>query len=310
MKKILLLLLFPAIGISQESNLDWILAHMKGKSIESYTILNLYDNLPQNLSYTASDNVLIRTKKGSETYSYLNLLSKKSTLKSMATNVHEICHGLTGMYFFNEMDSNYIAHDSNNITSYFFISEDIIYVSIFRGDVFPSSVLKNLIPESLITSRYETYILGDSSTQEEGIIGLLDELNAYYHGTKFSFDMLPIYKTVYPDNYLNEWVMGLQSTMTAYYEFDFWIKEYLLHAKINYPELFSEIIKKGSALDIFISIREKYKTLISKYSEYVKVESGKIKYYYDTEFWDSDYYKLIDRLKTDKYNSINNLLSF
>ena len=170
--------------------------------------------------------------------------------------------------------------------------------------------MKNLIPESLITSRYETYILGDSSTQEEGIIGLLDELNAYYHGTKFSFDMLPIYKTVYPDNYLNEWVMGLQSTMTAYYEFDFWIKEYLLHAKINYPELFSEIIKKGSALDIFISIREKYKTLISKYSESVKVESGKIKYYYDTEFWDSDYYKLIDRLKTDKYNSINNLLSF
>ena len=126
MKKIILLLLFPAIGISQESNLNWILAHMKDNSIESYTILNLYDNLPQNLSYTASDNVLIRTTKGSETYSYLDLLSKKSTLKSMATNVHEICHGLTGMYFFNEMDSNYIAHDSNNITSYFFISEDII----------------------------------------------------------------------------------------------------------------------------------------------------------------------------------------
>ncbi len=33
--------------------------------------------------------------------------------------------------------------------------------------------------------------------------------------------MLPIYKQIYPNDYLMEWVMDLQSKMTAYHEFDF-----------------------------------------------------------------------------------------
>lgn len=308
MRKLFLLLFTTALGFGQEDNLDWILAQMMNNSIESYNILKLYNDLPNELSYTTHDGTEISTKKSSGTYSYLDLSSKENILKSMSVNIHEICHGITSLYFFKEMKSNSLPHDFKDIRSYFYISDKNNYISIFKGKVFPSSELANIIPEALITSRYETYIKGDSSTQVDGIIGLLDEFNAYYHSSKFSFDMLPIYKEMYTNNYLMEWVMDLQSKMTAYHEFDFWIKEYILHAKIYYPELYQEIIKKDSAFQIFKDIRKKYKNLISKYSSVVKNEKVKMKYYYDTEFWKDDYFRLIKRLSNKKYDFINNLI--
>jgi hypothetical protein len=308
MRKLFLLLFTTALGFGQQDNLDWILAQMMNNSIESNNILKLYNDLPNELSYTTHDGTEISTKKSSGTYSYLDLSSKENILKSMSVNIHEICHGITSLYFFKEMKSNYLPHDFKDIRSYFYISDKNNYISIFKGKVFPSSELANIIPEALVTSRYETYIKGDSSTQVDGIIGLLDEFNAYYHSSKFSFDMLPIYKEIYPSDYLMEWVMELQSEMTAYHEFDFWIKEYILHSKIYYPELYYEIMKKDSAFQIYKDIRKKYKNLISKYSSVVENEKVKMNYYYSTEFWEDDYFRLINRLSNKRYDFINNLI--
>jgi hypothetical protein len=310
MKKLLytLALLISFVSYSQESNLDWILTKMKNNSTEAYNILKMYSDLPQKLSYASPGGSVTSTTKSSDAYFYLDLSSKKTTLNSMGTNVHEICHGLTSSYFYKEMKTNHVPHDFRDIGSYFYISEEIDYVSVFKGKVFPSSDLQNVIPKSLITSRYDTYILGNNSTQGEGLIGLLNEFNAYYHGSKFDFDMLSVYKEIYPNDYLNEWVMNLQSEMTAFYEFDLWIKEYLIHAKYNYPSLYTVITDNSSVIDIYKAIHKKYKLLIEKYSSVVNFEKTKMKYNYKTEFWQDDYFKLIKELSNPKFDFINSLL--
>ena len=208
-EKITLILFIFSTAVSQESNLDWILYHMMKKSPESYKIFKLYNDLPQELSYTIGNSTTTTTKYIDE-YFFLDLSSKISTLRSMSTNIHEVFHGLSHVYFFEKMKTNYVPHDFQDITTYFYITDEIDYVSVFKGEVFPSSELDKVIPKSLITFRYDTYITGNSSTQDEGIIGLLNEFNAYYHDSKFTFDMLPIYKTIFPDDYLMEWVMDLQ----------------------------------------------------------------------------------------------------
>ena len=289
MKKLLSILFIYSTAVGQESNLDWILSHMMNKSPESYKIFKLYNDLPQELSYTIGNSTTTTTKYIDE-YFFLDLSSKISTLRSMSTNIHEVFHGLSHVYFFEKMKTNYVPHDFKDITTYFYITDDIDYVSVFKGEVFPSSELDKVIPKSLITFRYDTYITGNSSTQDEGIIGLLNEFNAYYHDSKFTFDMLPIYKTIFPDDYLMEWVMDLQSVMTAFYEFDFWIKEYILHAKLNFQSLYFEIMKKDSAFKIYKDIHNNYNYLISKYSDAVKLEKMKMEYTYDTEFWEDDYF--------------------
>ena len=308
MKKLLLILFIYSTAVAQESNLDWILSHMMKKSPESYKIFKLYNDLPQELSYTIGNSTTTTTKYIDE-YFFLDLSSKISTLRSMSTNIHEVFHGLSHVYFFEKMKTNYVPHDFQDITTYFYITDEIDYVSVFKGEVFPSSELDKVIPKSLITFRYDTYITGSSSTQGEGIIGLLNEFNAYYHDSKFTFDMLPIYKTIFPDNYLMEWVMDLQSVMTAFYEFDFWIKEYILHAKLNFQSLYFEIMKKDSAFKIYKDIHKNYNNLISKYSAVVKLEKMKMEYTYDTEFWEDDYFRLINRLSEKKYSFIEKLLN-
>ena len=307
MKKLLLILFIYSTAVAQESNLDWILSHMMKKSPESYKIFKLYNDLPQELSYTIGNSTTTTTKHIDE-YFFLDLSSKISTLRSMSTNIHEVFHGLSHLYFFEKMKTNYVPHDFQDITTYFYIADEIDYVSVFKGEVFPSSELDKVIPKSLITFRYDTYITGSSSTQGEGIIGLLNEFNAYYHDSKFTFDMLPIYKTMFPDDYLMEWVMDLQSVMTAFYEFDFWIKEYILHAKLNFQSLYFEIMKKDSAFKIYKDIHKNYNNLISKYSAAVKLEKMKMEYTYDTEFWEDDYFRLINKLTEKKYSFIDKLL--
>jgi uncharacterized protein YaaR (DUF327 family) len=67
-------------------------------------------------------------------------------------------------------------------------------------------------------------------------------------------------------------------------------------------------MKKESAFQIYKDIRKKYKNLISKYSSVVENEKVKMKYYYNTEFWEDDYFRLINRLSNKKYDFINNLI--
>ena len=96
--------------------------------------------------------------------------------------------------------------------------------------------------------------------------------------------------------------------MTAFYEFDFWIKEYILHAKLNFQSLYFEIMKKDSAFKIYKDIHKNYNNLISKYSAAVKLEKMKMEYTYNTEFWEDDYFRLINRLSEKKYSFIDKLL--
>ena len=67
-------------------------------------------------------------------------------------------------------------------------------------------------------------------------------------------------------------------------------------------------MKKDSAFQIYKDIRKKYKNLISKYSSVVENEKVKMNYYYSTEFWEDDYFRLINRLSNKKYDFINNLI--
>ena len=67
-------------------------------------------------------------------------------------------------------------------------------------------------------------------------------------------------------------------------------------------------MKKDSAFKIYKDIHNNYNNLISKYSDAVKLEKMKMEYTYDTEFWEDDYFRLINRLSEKKYSFIDKLL--
>ena len=108
---LVMVVLSSFFSYAQENNIEWILSKMKSFSYESYEILKLYDDLPENLSYTNNSGAEYSTKKSTPTFSYIDKSTKIFTLTSMSTNVHEICHGLTSAFFYKEMQENYLPHE-------------------------------------------------------------------------------------------------------------------------------------------------------------------------------------------------------
>lgn len=106
-----------------------------------------------------------------------------------------------------------------------------------------------------------------TSTQSEGVLGLLNEFHAYYLGSECGYDLLDAYILAEGSVAMGflEWIRSLQSTMTAYWEFDFFIKEYLLHMSTRYPEDYSLLVSRGEFADAYRGFRKAYGDLVNKY---------------------------------------------
>ncbi|HEX3009173.1 MAG TPA: hypothetical protein VHO90_16335 [Bacteroidales bacterium] len=177
------------------------------------------------------------------------------------------------------------------------------------------------------TFRFSTYINGNTSTQDEGVIGLLNEFHAYYLGARFTYDMLEPYKEAEGlVKGLHYWVSHSQSIMSAYYEFDYFIKEYLLYMEAHYASDYNALKSNTAFKEVYLSIRRNFKTLVHNYETVldsqmkilneskkaeVVIEEGTLwitpegsKTRIGTEIFSEDKDKIISILKTGRYKSV------
>jgi len=272
----------------------------------SANLFRLYDQLPTSLNITQR-NSTISSSKSTDVYEFLELDSKEAALKSMSTNVHEIGHAYGGFLHYEDLMSCNCDKkiDFNNINQGFYQgTQEKFWIQIDKKYIFPSRQLVTTIPSNLITFRFDLYINGTSSTQQDGVIGLLDEMNAYYLGSRFEFDMLPVYKELYPTDYLNKWVGESQSSMTAFFEFDFFIKEYLLYAKKYRPDTYNYLLNNNDFRNTYLKICAKFGALKTTYEMRVNKEKISMPLNYDTIFWEEDYERLVKRLNSGVYSAI------
>jgi len=262
-------------NVARAANIGWIKESTARYSPDSWDLLMKYDKLPMMTEAYSSDNSVVTTQKALETFEYLRGRTRLDLLASMETNVHEVAHA-----YFDQNAFKYIRE--NNLTMNWEYAHGYIYVSPSKGyfityplkNVFPSRELLKVIPKDLQTFRFGTYIDGTTSTQSEGIIGLLNELYAYYTGSKYCFEMLEPYKTAAGSDAsgLFEWASRTQSTMSAFYEFDFFISEYLLYMKTNYPQNYEKLKSYKTFAEAFITIRDLYEELIERYQQRIRDE--------------------------------------
>ena len=110
------------------------------------------------------------------------------------------------------------------------------------------------------------------------MIGLLNELNAYYHGSQYCFNMLEPYKEAAGSESagLFEWVTHTQSTMSAFYEFDFFIKEYLLKMKNKHEKDYEKLRSYRTFAEAYSALYKLYADLIERYQERIKSEMKRL----------------------------------
>ncbi len=169
--------------------------------------------------------------------------------------VHEEAHG----YFWDKAPSYnslaYLMPDG---------SDQVVYYT----NVFSSNEIADLIPQELRTLRYDTYI-GDYdpnlSSQANGPYGLLNELNAYYWGTRASVSLYHYYLTQpVSEEMWFEFSNNCSSSYFAYAEFRYYILTYMLYARDNHPDVYNGIIGNEAFREAFTTLDNEYPVLIDE----------------------------------------------
>lgn len=233
---------------------------------EEYEIISRYEKLPVRISWKNKDGHIVTTIAGNDPFKYLNYTDELTLLRSMPLNVHEVNHMFTSTWA-GEWANKNNKQLPGNLNYYFYISRDAESITAIDLKFFPSRVLIDHITEKFRTIRFGTYINGNSSTQGLGLIGLLDEFNSYLHSYKTAFLLQPAYLQVKKfnlgKNYLN-WLMDIEGWIQPYYEFRFFILEYLLYARRFEPIVYETIRKNPVLIQIFNTITEKYYPLVKQ----------------------------------------------
>jgi hypothetical protein len=261
--------LFIQQEANAQSNIKWAVNQLKSLSPAEYTILHIYDKLPDDFSVNTEMGIMSSQKMGA-TLQFMGEGDKTSCLSDIETDVHEVNHMITHCYpYIYCQKNNRIVTEKNMY--YFYISPDFDTVLFSNVDYFPSRYLIPEIPEAIQTFRFDDYIDGNTSTQDNGLLGLLDEYNAYHHSLATAWDLKDAYFAASDDKVKGyiKWMGSLNSVAQAYYEFRFFILEYLRYAKRNEPVVYKQIKMEPGLITVFNRITVIYRNLLAEYDKEV-----------------------------------------
>ena len=295
---LLLCLAVSHTALKAQSLKDSLLDDIQTYSPISFALLEAHDALESSYDYS-NNGATISTVQNTDTYEFMNWDNYDAALFAMSINIHEICHSYMHYIPFWEMEACACGvADLDVVHQGFYISpEENLWIQVDKSLLFPSRKLIPYIPESRRTFRYKTYIVGEQSAQGHGIIGLMDEFNAYYIGAKYSFDMLPVYQREDPEWGYVWWSNKMKSLMAAYFEFDFYIKEYLLYAQKSRPKTYDYLKNDLSFLNIYNTIQTRYADLLTIYEKQYQRHYDKNSANTDSFRWTMDEYPFGDEYK-------------
>jgi hypothetical protein len=256
-------MLFPTAtyAISDAAARRFVLENLKKYAPEGYYIIHTYQKMPLQIKSGKSFVSISKT----DFMNFARLSSKQELVTSMETIVHETVHGYQGRraYEILKEQGRPFSSSPGYLTIYAGEGRDII---IKKTPVFRTRKMASSIPSPLRSFRYYTYIntkrkhLG---SQQWGAYGLLDELSAYYYGTRTSFMLLKNFDEIF-DERDSDWRPLITRTMGTYYahnEFKYYILAYMGYAKKNHPSVFRELIDNKNFIRAFFSIESKFTAL-------------------------------------------------
>lgn len=238
-----------------------VIGLLRTYSPTGFHIIDTYVKAPKTYKFGSST---ITTGK-TDFMTWVEGTTSREIVKSLNTVVHETCHGYTGLLGYMHMKDGGDEGHWGKVDYYYVGGDEGILV--YETKTFPSREMADTFTEKQKTFRFKTYITSKETsqgTQVSGIYGLLDELNAYYHGTKVSFDLLPFYEERMPDS-PEGWLQYFQEVNGTYYahlEFKLYIAKYLLYAREEHPDVYEGIMSNDAFRRAFARIDKNYSELI------------------------------------------------
>jgi hypothetical protein len=225
--------------------------------------------LPETLS-VKTDHVTLISYKTDSTFKYMHGGDKLSCLADIATTVHELNHLLAREYPFEYCHLNNRSFFENSMY-YFYIGRGDELPIFSNVDFFPSRDLVSQIPLECHTFRYNPYIEGNLSTQDDGLLGLLDEYNSYCHTMAATWELKEAYMKagIIDVKGYTKWMGTLNTWVQAYYEFRYFILEYLRYARFSNYDVYGQIKDEPDLITVFNHITQRYNIYIAQFEKEV-----------------------------------------
>jgi hypothetical protein len=265
---------------SPADNREWVKNATKKYSPASWDLLMQYENLPTELEGFRTGGWIVKIMKSMATFDNLKETNNRTEmLSNMAVNIPCVALALQRFQVYRYTRENNLMMDWDRAEAFFYFPPaGPFYVSFPIKSLFPAGELAEGIPDNLRTSLFNIYIKEKKATQRFGVIGLLEEFHAHYFGSRFYLDILEVYKTEKgsdADGFL-EWILHSQTSMNAFYEFDFFIMEYLLYMKKHHTADYEALKSYRPFVEAYGTIRSSFEDLINQYQNLIKTEMQRL----------------------------------
>ncbi|MRR17794.1 MAG: hypothetical protein EG826_15205 [Deltaproteobacteria bacterium] len=265
---------------SSADNPGWIMRTTQQYSPASWNVFLEYDRLPAELESSRKGGWVVAMKKPAGTFPQLTRNDRKTELiDKMAQHLHFLTLALQRLHVFRHTRENNILMDWERAEAFFDLSgAGTFYVSFPMKSLYPSSELTAAVPDSLRTALFDAHIKECKAAQRFGVIGLLEEFHAHYAEARFYADMLPAYRLAEGSEAdgLLAWVQNSQGSIGAFYEFDFFILEYLLYMKRQYAADYEALKSCRPFVDAYGAIRSLYGALADQFMNTIRAETRRL----------------------------------
>jgi hypothetical protein len=235
---VLTLTLMAVAGLAFADDRAAILSMLKRYSPDGYFIVDGY----------------AKSGGGTDFMEYWDGSSDDSRLSSYNTIVHEMAHGV-------------MAGMADNDSLLFLASRDE-RIMVPLTDVFFSREMVPSFPKELRTFRFSTYVdctEDNLGSQVDGAYGLLDEMDAYFLGTKTSWELLPYFEAQGVKAPWGPFFQSINGTLYGILEFKLYVLKYLMYAQQNKPSVFKGIMANQKFAKAFISVDRASSSFIQDY---------------------------------------------
>ncbi len=267
MKKLTLLaLLFPLVTLSQQNAKDQIWSMLESHNPDAHIMMKRLYDLPSKFKLGTAT---MTVSKPSDFMVYISDDNFEQVLSSISTAVHEACHMYQSKKGFQIIVEQNLNYEFGAQYAVYYINEAKEFL-VKETEVFPSIQIARLVPKELRKSRYDTYIDSKNKilgTQQSGVYGLMDEWSAYYNGFKTTVLNYPLYESNATENvgYFLNYISDASSTKLSYYEFKYFILQYLSYAKSKEKKIHQELMTNAEMKQAYTAIDQAFLNIIDHY---------------------------------------------
>lgn len=214
-------------------------------------IVRADDDIPREFKFGASTFTL---NNSGNFASYFDDNAPENVVDYMSTAVHEVYHAVSFRLGYQLLAQANATERVESEGFYVGGSPQLVRYSA----VFPAREMNATFPADAHSTRYSIYVSPSNeaqSTQHDGVFALLDEWTAYLHDGRTILDFWPWVRdeaprtrdvyVKYRSRFIEIWV--------PHAEFQLFILHYLVHAKLQRPEVYAALMSNESFRKAFVA---------------------------------------------------------